>query len=259
MNDSDKEKIIYFPELDERKKQEKERQKQAKQRQKLEEQYRKQYHAEKKGKKVPFVNWDKIPPFTRAMIGIFILIHLIIVALSVNDFQQGTLLLQLGFVPAQYTGIFPWHWTAIVAPVTSLFIHGSWIHLLFNCIMMMVMGIFCERKIGAKPTFKLFIISGLFGSLAFLILNPFSTAPVVGASGAINGLFSVAMLMMMEERKNLVGTKQNIIQFILLWCGLIIGIGLLSHNTAWQSHLGGFLCGVAIYHAQKKSVIRLLW
>lgn len=275
----DKDKIIYFPELDKRKSLGKDKKKAEKSAAKhankkrgaqdaLEEQHRTQYRAERakeqgqkaqysaSGKK-PFINWHKIPIFARISIGTLLIVQ-IIMSFVLSSADKVSVLYHFGFVPAIYSGDAQWHWGALAAPFTTLILHSGWMHLAFNIVMLMAMGVFFEREFGAKRTAIFFLACGMAGNLVYLLLNPGSPVPVVGASGAISGLFAVTFLIMIE--RGMVGPetqKRGPLPFILLWSSIIIGMGVLSHDTAWQSHIGGFWGGIGLFHLWKKGVIRL--
>lgn len=275
----DDNKIIYFPELDKRKSLGKEKKKSEKRGKRhknkerntqevLEEQYRTQYRAERAkeqsqkaqysatGKK-PFINWNKIPIFTRISIGTLLIIQLIM-SFGLNSADRIFVLYHFGFVPAMYSGGVEWSWIAAIAPFTTLILHSGWMHLTFNIVMMMAMGVFVERQFGAKRTAIFFLACGMTGNLVYLLLNPGSPSPVIGASGAISGLFAVTFLMMIE--RGMVAPdvqKRGPLPFILLFSSVIIGMGVISHDVAWQSHIGGFWGGIGLFYLWKKGIIRL--
>lgn len=281
MNDKedDNDKIIHFPELEKRKslnKSKKKIEKKAAQDEKaqqnaqdvIEDKYRTQYRAERakaQGKnaqysasgKTPFINWHKIPMFSRISIATILIVQ-IIMSFVISSADKVFILNNFGFTPAMYTGDIEWKWTAIIAPITTLILHSGWMHLTFNIVMLMAMGVFFERQFGAKRTAIFFIACGMAGNIAYLLLNPGSPTPVIGASGAISGLFAVTFMIMIE--RGMVGPdiqKRGPLPFILLWSSIIIGMGLISHDTAWQSHIGGFWGGLGMFHLWKKGIIRL--
>ncbi len=248
-NNDDDNKIIEFPTPKEREERE----------DTLRKLYREEQKHQKKVQKVPFMNWDKIPLFTRAMLGVLIAIH-VIITFGLNDTQTLWLIESFGFTPALYSGAIPWSWSAVIAPITSLFIHGSWMHLIFNIVMMMAMGVFCERQFGAKITLIIFLLCGIAGNLVYFALSPNLIIPVIGASGAISGLFAVAFMFMIESGQ--MGPqiqRRGPLPLILLWSTIIIGVGFISTDTAWQSHLGGFFSGITLVQLQKKGIIKLFW
>jgi membrane associated rhomboid family serine protease len=97
----------------------------------------------------------------------------------------------------------------------------------------------------------LYFISGLFGALLHTLLYPDMDVPMVGASGAISGLFGgVIMLMYME---GMMGQGyRKLIPFIVIWIGVSIFFGFFGvpgtdNPIAWTAHVGGFIGGLLLY------------
>ena len=257
-------KVLYFPELEKRQKQARKKQKQEakvmRKQEKIEKEYRREYRMSHQGSasgKKPFINWDKIPLFSRIIVISIVAAHLI-TAFMLDDAQRLALYMNFGFVPAYYSGTIPWSWAALIAPFTTAFLHHGWMHILTNTVMMMAMGIFFERQFGARITLIFFVFSLLCGDLAYFILNPATTTPVIGASGAISGLFGGVILMM--NFSGLAGPKaqkRGPFPIILLWISVMIAVGMISSDTAWQAHLGGFLGGIALFQLWRKGKVRL--
>ncbi len=231
----------------------------------LEDQYRAQYRArEAQGqarksshKNNSFINWDKIPFFTRVITGLIIAIHIAVSIFAYEFADKNWLIYTFGFAPGAFTDAAEWKINAILTPITSIFLHDGWTHLIFNTVMLLAMGVFFEREFGAKRSAIVFLTCGVLGNFAYLLINPFSTVPVIGASGAISGLFAVAFMMMIE--RGMMGPemqKKGPLPFLLLWSTVIIVFGLMSSDVSWQSHLGGFLSGAGFYHLWKKGTIR---
>src|SRR5437667_179035 len=74
---------------------------------------------------------------------------------------------------------------ALVTLLTSTFLHAGWLHLLSNLLYLTVFGLPVEHRVGAARFAVLYLIGGLVGSLAYLLAQPASDVPAVGASGAI--------------------------------------------------------------------------
>jgi len=219
--------------------------------------WRRQYRKEKKAQSVPFFNAGRIPPLTRMMIAVFVIVHLPLY-IFLDAGQRLTVFYTFGFVPAYYTGAEQWIWFALTAPLTHIFIHGNWMHLLFNTVMMLVMGMFVESLFGARRMLIFFLLCGFAGALVYFIFNPFLDQPVIGASGSISGLFAMTILYMSE--RNMLGPLggRGPFPLLLLWIALITGMGLLAGDVAWQAHLGGFLAGIGLYYGIKKGLVRFL-
>ncbi|MGH1455921.1 MAG: rhomboid family intramembrane serine protease [Alphaproteobacteria bacterium] len=239
-------------------------------REKLEDEYRKQYKAEQAararlrgklaqnaaGGKQPFINWEKIPPFARFMVAILLIIQ-VFMSFFVSAADKVYIVMHYGFVPAVYTSGEGRIADAVIAPFTSLLLHGDWMHIVFNVVMLLAMGIFFERTYGTKRAVIFFLLCGMAGHLAYLVLNPFSTMPVIGASGAISGLFAVTVITMSES--GMMGPeaqKRGPLPFILLWISIIVIMGALGPGTAWQSHLGGFVGGIGFFHLWKRGILK---
>lgn len=273
-NDDNQEKdqnILYFPDLEKRRKEKQKDQKKQDadnaKKKALEEEYRAQYRAERASKhslsaqrssngSKSFINWDKVPIFTRIICATLIIIH-IVISFILTDAQNMLTIYHFGFTPGVYTGQIPWDMRAIIAPFTSLFLHSGWMHLIFNLVMMIVMGVFFERDFGARRTAVFFVLCGLCGQLACMFISPFSTAPVIGASGAISGLFASAFILMTE--RGMLGPdaqKRGPLPFIMLWLCIMIGLGLISQDVSWPSHVGGFIGGIGVLHLWRKRILR---
>lgn len=136
--------------------------------------------------------------------------------------------------------------------VSSMFMHGSILHLLVNMMSLLFLGSFLERLIGSKKFLFIYLLSGVIASLAFVFIafafNQDLSIPAVGASGAIFGIGG--MLAVLTPRLPVY------IMFIPIampmWLGIVLMLalmwlvsavaGLPIGNTA---HLGGFIAGVA--------------
>lgn len=213
--------------------------------------------AKKGSVKEPFINWEKVPPFTRTIIALMLITH-IVTALLIDESTRLEIQYSFSLIPARFTGELPWDPLFLLTPITSLLLHGGWFHVAMNSAMMLITGVFFERQFGAKSTLMVFIICGIAGHLACIGLNPYSQSAIIGASGAINGLFALTfMLMISQGMMGPVLQAQGPRRFILLWLAVIVGVGLLGENISWQSHLGGFLCGIAIFYLWQKGKIRL--
>ncbi|MFF1882172.1 rhomboid family intramembrane serine protease [Pseudarthrobacter sp. NPDC058196] len=126
--------------------------------------------------------------------------------------------------------------------LTSAFLHspGNLLHILLNMYTLWIFGQALEPMLGRLRFLALFLVSALGGSVGYLLLTPLyvpgqQLSGVVGASGAIFGLFG-AMLLVQRQRGG--DTRQ-------LWVLIAINgvIGFLVPQIAWQAHLGGLITG----------------
>lgn len=196
------------------------------------------------GKGQPFLN---LPPATSCVLGLFVGIHVFVhVLLSVP--MQEWVILTFGFVPGRFTGTVPFDAFVLVSPFSYMLLHGGWLHLAINSVMMAAFGSGIERWIGPRRMIMFFVLCGLFGAAAHFALNPFSPLPVIGASGALSGLFAAAIVMMNRGRGE-PGGRFGILPFAVLWIGLSVAFGMVGAPgggaVAWAAHVGGFLGGFA--------------
>lgn len=80
--------------------------------------------------------------------------------------------------------------------VSYIFLHGNWVHLFVNLIALLGAGLIVERDIGHARYLILFIVSGVVAGITHCILNPLSSVPLIGSSGAIFGVIAVLFLLM---------------------------------------------------------------
>ncbi|HEU4849373.1 MAG TPA: rhomboid family intramembrane serine protease [Terrimesophilobacter sp.] len=117
--------------------------------------------------------------------------------------------------------------------LTALFLHGSFLHILFNMYSLLIFGPILERSLGRWRFLALYLLSGLGGSVAVLLMAP--TSAVLGASGAIFGLLGAFFVI---QRK----LGGNSLQLVIV-IGLNLVIGFVIPNIAWQAHIGGLVVG----------------
>lgn len=180
----------------------------------------------------------------------------------VDEALKAQIFMLLGFVSARYSGILPFDWPAVVAPVTHLFLHGGWLHVAVNVGMLMAFGSALERAVGARRLIILYILSGIGGALAHWAVQPLSIYPLIGASGAISGLFGGVLMVM--QRQGMMGDPARygrLILFVAVWVGITIFFGFAGMpgaegNIAWTAHVGGFVLGMLLFNALVRGPVR---
>jgi membrane associated rhomboid family serine protease len=147
----------------------------------------------------------------------------------------------------------PW-----MAMLTSMFLHGGLGHLLFNMWFLWIFGNNVEEAFGHVRYLALYGIGGLVATLAFVLANPTSTDPLVGASGAIAAVLGAYAVLFPTHR------VLTLIGWLLLPvpAGLFLGIwfigqfGLGGTNVAWEAHAGGFVFGLVVAMMFRRSLLR---
>lgn len=193
-----------------------------------------------------------IPPVTGSLLALIIAVH-IIVSQALSPDQANFILSHFGFVPDKYSSgtIDPY---MVAAPITHMFLHGGWMHLAMNSLMLMAFGSGIERWLGSRRMLTLFFVSGLFGVGLHYLLNMHSVFPMIGASGGLSGFFAAAIIMLNRGQREM-GGRFGILPFALLWIGISIGFGMLGGPSgdmvAWAAHVGGFIGGFIVMKAMR--------
>ncbi len=161
-----------------------------------------------------------------------------------------------GAVPA-----FIAHGAALYSLVTSMFIHGGWLHIAGNMIFLWVFGDNVEAALGHGLYALFYLVAGVVAGLSQVVFNLSSTVPSIGASGAIAAVLG-AYIVLFPGREVRVWvfpmiiwtTRVNAIIFLGVWALLqfFSGLASLGVNTAqtggvavW-AHVGGFLTGLLV-------------
>jgi membrane associated rhomboid family serine protease len=147
---------------------------------------------------------------------------------------------------------------ALVTLLTSTFLHAGWLHLLSNLVYLGVFGLPVERRVGAGGFALLYVASGLVGSLAYLVAQPASEVPAIGASGAIAGVIGAHLVLFPGATLgslapvlflHVVESTPTLL-LLLLWLAtqLFSSVASLTTSTgiAWWAHVGGFAGGIAL-------------
>ncbi len=146
----------------------------------------------------------------------------------------------LGLTPALFFSDFP---NLLFQPITYMFLHGGFFHILFNMFALWMFGTEMEYTWGGKRFFRYYIYCGLGGAILSLIFNYNMTAPIVGASGAIYGIL-VAYWMMFPDRYILIFFIFPMkVRWAIPLFGLINFVAA-GPNVAHLAHLGGALVGL---------------
>ena len=126
--------------------------------------------------------------------------------------------------------------------ITAAFLHAGLTHLLFNMWALYVLGMELERRVGGLPYAALYMASAISGGVAYQLVG--GSAPVVGASGAIFGLFGSWLVVAWQARDSAAG-RAGLSQMLML-LAINLALPLFIPGIAWQAHLGGFAAGCVI-------------
>lgn len=136
-------------------------------------------------------------------------------------------------------------------PVTYMFLHGSWTHLLLNTVGLLVMGNAVEHLLGTRRFWTVFLLSGIVGGIGWALLQGLgSGVPCVGASAGVLGLIGAYAALRPRDRFLLIFPIPVTLsaRALALWLGIANGIDLaFGHGqVAYLAHLVGIVTG-ALY------------
>ena len=142
--------------------------------------------------------------------------------------------------------------------LTSMFLHGSWMHLLGNMWFFWIFGNNVEDSMGRARFLGFYLICGLLAAAAQIGFNPASTTPMVGASGAISGIMGAYLVLFPRVRVFMLVFLGFLVTTIALpaWVMLIYWMAIqffgglqsmgASGGVAFWAHIGGFVAGLAL-------------
>ncbi len=179
-----------------------------------------------------------------AMAIIYLCIFSFILQIITPGFQQAFQL-----VPAL---IFERPWTL----VTHMFIHADFIHLFFNMLVLFFFGPELERRAGKKIFLYVYFTAGLIAAIAYSITSKSPYIPVVGASGAIMGVFAALAIIAPDIKVYVYFIPMKIthalILFALLDFALLGADDMIAHTAHLSGIFVGLLLGMRIKRAQIK-------
>ena len=146
-------------------------------------------------------------------------------------------------------------WQALFS---SMFLHGSWMHLIGNMWFLWIFGNNIEDSMGHLRFALFYVLTGLVASLAHVFTDPSSAIPMVGASGAISSIMGAYLVLYPSAAVYTLFVFVFFVRVIPLpawimlgyWIAIQVGSSLLSPagggGVAYTAHIGGFLAGAGL-------------
>ena len=147
---------------------------------------------------------------------------------------------------------------SILTIFSSMFMHGGFTHIIFNMWFLWIFGDNIESVLGHKKYLLFYLLCGIGAGLSQIQIDPESTIPMVGASGAIAGVLGAYLFRFPRATVHVLVILIVFITFIRVPAMIVIGFWFLSNltagigtlgieqtgGTAWFAHIGGFISGV---------------
>lgn len=151
----------------------------------------------------------------------------------------------------------------------SLFMHGSWLHLLGNMLFLWIFGNNIEDRLGWIKFIIFYLLCGIGANLAHILFNMNSLIPVIGASGAVSGVMGAYLVLFPHARVRtlvfifILVTTMDIpaAVFLAIWFIFQFLSAGGGSGIAWLAHVGGFILGFLLIKFlvdKKKPIVEIL-
>src|SRR6185437_8132436 len=173
--------------------------------------------------------------------------------LSLDEYSRNYLLAVFGVVPAHLRP---------VSLITSMFLHGGWMHIIGNMLFLWAFGKSLEDAMGHTKFLIFYLACGVAAGATHAFFNMYTTAPTVGASGAIAGVMGAYLIKFPRARIHTLVflfffvTMADIpaVFFLAYWflTQLFSEYGSIAHTqvanggVAYAAHIGGFVSGMIL-------------
>lgn len=173
--------------------------------------------------------------------------------LSLDDYSRDYFINIYGLVPAHFRP---------ATLVTSLFIHGGWMHIVGNMLFLWAFGKSLEDAMGHTKFLMFYFVCGIAAGITHVLFNLYTTLPTVGASGAIAGVMGAYLVKFPRARIHtliiliIFFTTVDIPAFLILiyWFvtqlfseyGNITQTQVMNGGVAYAAHIGGFVTGMIL-------------
>ncbi|WP_340123011.1 rhomboid family intramembrane serine protease [Methylobacter svalbardensis] len=210
---------------------------------------------------------DTAPCYSRPLVtwGIMAVCIIIFVSMKLMPDQLSLRLINLyGMVPIRYTKqYYGLPFDGYLSFLTSLFLHGNWLHLIMNMWFLWIFGDNVEDRMGRFPFLIFYLMCGLLATFLQWFFDPNLAIPVVGASGAIAGVLAAYFFLYPLERVVVwipilflpIVIHVPAVAFLGLWVLVqlhsattaMLFKDVAAIDVAWWAHLGGFIAGSILY------------
>jgi membrane associated rhomboid family serine protease len=199
------------------------------------------------------------PILSYAIIGICVVVFLI--QISSSGYDNGHLFYSYGVVPTSLLGIEPLpndlnKIDPYLTLITSMFMHGGFMHLIGNMLYMWIFADNIEDDLGKVKFILFYLASGVAAAMTQVYLNVNSTIPMVGASGAISGVLGAYMVRYPKNKVLVLIPLGFFTQLVKIPAMFVLGFWFILQfisssgsssqgGVAYGAHIGGFVFGAA--------------
>ena len=181
---------------------------------------------------------------------------------------------QYGAIPAVIFGshALPSELVAIPASfsiLTSMFLHGGFMHLIGNMLYLWIFGNNIEDAMSHRRFILFYLLTGVAASMTHFLVDVASEIPTVGASGAISGILGAYILLYPRARVLVLIPLGYFMRIMYIPAGFVLGfyfviqlfqgtlsLGQRGGGVAWFAHIGGFIAGLLLVGLFKQRTVR---
>ena len=158
---------------------------------------------------------------------------------------------------------------ASLALLTSMFLHGGWMHLIGNMLYLWIFGNNIEDVMGHVKFVMFYVVCGIIAAMSHALTDPASGIPMVGASGAISGVLGAYLLLFPRAQVLVVIPLGIFMRTMYVPAGFVLGfwfvlqllsggmsLGQGGGGVAFFAHVGGFVAGMALIGVFKDPHVR---
>jgi membrane associated rhomboid family serine protease len=158
---------------------------------------------------------------------------------------------------------------AYLSLLTSMFLHGGWMHLIGNMLYLWIFGNNIEDVMGHVKFIVFYVTCGILAALSHALTDPASTVPMVGASGAISGVLGAYLLLFPHAKVLVLIPLGMFTRMMYVPAGFVLGfwfvmqilsggmsLGSKGGGVAFFAHVGGFVAGMALIGLFKRPDVR---
>jgi len=158
---------------------------------------------------------------------------------------------------------------ASLSLITSMFLHGGFLHLIGNMLYLWIFGDNIEEAMGHVRFIFFYLICGVIAAMSHAVSDPASVSPMIGASGAISGVLGAYLLLFPRARVYTLIPLGFFFWRAYIPASIILGlwfllqilsgtasVGAAGGGVAWFAHIGGFLAGMALIGFFKHRSVR---
>lgn len=203
----------------------------------------------------------KVPKVILALLGAMVLIHLLRLGLAQPEASDLTYALALVIFERPGVAFDP---TRFYTVISHALVHGSWMHLFFNGLWLLLLGTPVHQSMGDLRFLIFFALTAAGGAAAQMLLDWGQTAVLIGASGVVFGLLGAGAYLWVlrpydvgRERLKKLAWYCAIMMLLNVAYATVGGMGGME-RIAWQAHLGGFFVGLAAYPLLRRPRVRLV-